>query len=1606
MPPADKVEEAEQYKDADATKVESSQKLLEEISKGGTNPYSYNQGDGGASAATEIDKFIKDKGLPEIKLVDEAADKISVRVLDATRNSERVQTVMPDGRVITQLPGGKTLEFDPKKPPAEQFTLSIPPSTKITDKANPELKNLIEKPLIDPPKTREQKVGDTTITTTAKVYADGHIEETYAYAPADKAKGQKTEAKFYPPGTRPDGLREEAKYAAGDGPTGEGKSERTVKNYDAADGKPARKETQFTSPDTVDPKIKVDKVIAYKTPPGGPDGVGVETTYRKDGAVGRGPDGAERRLSFPATDSKGRLEALVIPGSGPRAQEETQTRFRDGVRESTYKQLEPAQPTDKLSKLVLPGGVTQEKTVGGTVTTEFNPPKEFKIKVPGATPPEQTITGVTKVVFKDGKLTFTPPGPAPAEKPAGTTALDGKPLSAGNTARTGEVLLNGERVGAPVRPDAPVRPGDVTVNPETGLAEKMKIGDKEYKVTRSPDGQLKTISFGSPETTLTREGDKWVISGDKKPSGTPPVLDMDGLKLKVVDGKVVGDIQMNKKGEIYYKTDNGPHRVESIKKPDGTVVSVDFKNYERTEFKPPAMTASQPQFWDGYEWRNGRKTVTGDTTKIEFLPRPGESGFDPNKPSALERTSSPPSNDKAVVKFQAKDNEGKIVDVKTVSADWTAKKQIETEAGPPPKTKELYYDGNGYREGKLTGNTVEFTDNKDGQAVKAKYNADGTVETIYGKPPQEKTVLHDKNGYVSEVRENGKKTQFVRDADGDVRQQVIYGPDGKVKERWERKGPDKAPLMGATVGQEGNARVIGGRTAVGQPGRALPREIGTGSKDDLNTWVRVEKDGAPVSEADRAKPENQRRENVFVTADGAVVREKPPTKPGETKPEIEINDLARGTTETRNSGDTARTFTGPDGTKVEGTRVPSADATKPPEFKWKLPGQAGDGVVGTPTVLRDGQFVVKSVTDKPGSTTGEKITTMTAFDKDGSATLDDKLNPIARRGLDGKVTTIKWEGTPPKPTEVKGPDGKVTHKVERGALRPVEADGTVKPDAPEVTVTKEGKVLEKTTNPANGTIERNAAGIGVVRDDKGVPVRMEKGRPATETWDIATTKDPSTGEVTITKVTKAGTSPAETIAESGPGKGRLKLEDGKILQEGTPGSGRFDNVFAMDGTRRVDTATKRELTVPGKLKLAVDEVKLKPNDYTGNITELADPTKKWELTYDGSKDRNGDVFELKKVKPPGGPEIEFDKGDPKVTQIKLNERTGEIMVTRADNSKTIFMPGDATKYKTEFKPDGSFTSFDKAGNRTQMGRLEGGRVVGPIFQIKEAGGVVSEVTIPGSPAPTVLKAADGPLKVTDDGGIRQIPNSDKTKTVTRYPDGRTVTDSYDSDKDDAEMTGRTVTCRGRTMDFDVNGDGELVLKSVKTGDKAWTDLEPNPAKLIESGPHKGEVALTKAKLPDGTVIVKGPNDELFLSPDGSLVHKRQEVDKTQRTTTYNGDGVRFESVKTNIGTPNETATIVQVQRTPPSTDTVTGFLLGNTSTEMPDAIEAGKPLRPGGPVAAQFDDATGELKITLGTGPTARVFIVNSKGEQFEEKPKPGSTTEKQRVKLTPRPRR
>lgn len=431
----------------------------------------------------------------------------------------------------------------------------------------------------------------------------------------------------------------------------------------------------------------------------------------------------------------------------------------------------------------------------------------------------------------------------------------------------------------------PVGQGDtagvVDINKETGMPTHMKIGDRDYKVEYGPDGKIKSFTGEKPgdppsKIELERGPDgKLVVksaTGDfvDKETGKPKLeglpietqkvveKDADGKDVEVT--KVVGDVHLNKSGDLRYKTGEGPDRHEIVRRANGNIEDYNFKDWKKTVTGPDGKTISE-QAWDGYNWRNFKESADGK--RLEFVPA------DPKKPAFIERETQPgpPPTDKTSIGY---------ADGSKLNCDW--QNGTQTEIAKDGKQTVRHYDGSTYREGTVT-DASKLNDPRTGEPLGkegdklvvfkeepklALKKADGSVITIYSPENQgdKPTVVEkDPAGRVKEV--NGPKGvfQFKHDGDGDISQVTELEADGKtVKQVLTRQGEEKNPGMQEWTGREG-------ANTPRQPADKPPRD--PFKPNGYNSWAVTDGQGKPIN---GGKLENM---NFNTTADGTIRTEKP-----------------------------------------------------------------------------------------------------------------------------------------------------------------------------------------------------------------------------------------------------------------------------------------------------------------------------------------------------------------------------------------------------------------------------------------------------------------------------------------------------------------------------------------------------------------------------------------------------------------------------------------------------------------------------------------------------------------------------------------------------------
>lgn len=424
------------------------------------------------------------------------------------------------------------------------------------------------------------------------------------------------------------------------------------------------------------------------------------------------------------------------------------------------------------------------------------------------------------------------------------------------------------------------RAGVVDVDKETGMPTHMQIGDRDYKVKYGPDGKISSMSVeapGDPPSKLEMErgedGKLIVKSGtgkfapDKDGKVNLEGLPVETLKVKVKDSegkevevtKVVGDVHLNKSGDLRYKTGEGPDRHEVVRRANGNTEDYDFKNWKKTVTGPDGKMIGQ-QAWDGFNWRNFKESQDGK--RIEFVPA------DPKKPAFIERDTQPgpPQSDKTTIGY---------ADGSKMNCDW--QNGTQTEVSKDGKQTVRHYDGSTYREGTQT-DASKLNDPRTGQPLgkegdklvvfkdepkMALKRKDGSVVTMYSPENQgdKPTVVEkDAAGRVTEV--NGPKGtfKFKHDGDGDISQVTELSPDGKIKQVLTRKGDEKNPGMQEWTGREG-------ANTPRQPADKPPRD--QFKPNGYNSWSVTDGEGKPIN---GGKLENM---NFNTTADGTIRTERP-----------------------------------------------------------------------------------------------------------------------------------------------------------------------------------------------------------------------------------------------------------------------------------------------------------------------------------------------------------------------------------------------------------------------------------------------------------------------------------------------------------------------------------------------------------------------------------------------------------------------------------------------------------------------------------------------------------------------------------------------------------
>lgn len=317
------------------------------------------------------------------------------------------------------------------------------------------------------------------------------------------------------------------------------------------------------------------------------------------------------------------------------------------------------------------------------------------------------------------------------------------------------------------------------------IMSALKIGNHEYQAGLGNNGQLGSMSFSAPDGSsyveFRRDANGQLMlsraAGDfQNSNGT---VNFEGIPVKVgPDGQVIGDLSVNSKGELIYKSGTGDDRTSYCRKADGTIVNTDFKNWKRTEISPDGRVSEK--FWDGYEWRQGQMSADGG--RIDFVPP------DPKKPDYVQRDPNG-GTDFTNIHF---------ADGHNYQCQWARHLIKETIPGSPPQERSMYYNGSLYMEAQNVmenqpGNgdtTILFKDPTSIDPTKTIFKADGSMTTVMA---DNTTVEKDPYGFVNSVTGPIGTWQFTRDVNGDVLQanHTYVDAEGKPQNKaFQRKGVD------------------------------------------------------------------------------------------------------------------------------------------------------------------------------------------------------------------------------------------------------------------------------------------------------------------------------------------------------------------------------------------------------------------------------------------------------------------------------------------------------------------------------------------------------------------------------------------------------------------------------------------------------------------------------------------------------------------------------------------------------------------------------------------------------------------------------------------------
>ncbi|MBX9572668.1 MAG: hypothetical protein K2X77_27480 [Candidatus Obscuribacterales bacterium] len=822
------------------------------------------------------------KGDPVSRVASRGLDQVNRVSAEGAKEKQDA----PDAKVNTKI-GNSTLEYNPK----EKSYVLIDDQGKSKpvgddDKIGPNgetLKDLKEKGV----KSEDVKEGGTD----AKqiTYPDGAVRTVLD--PAKVAVGGLSEKTVYPPG-HPDGLKSEQIFKGNDKEPGRAERDFTNRSEVIFESGKVLKVTTIKDAAAGSPATVTDyrnnggpngeaQLAVFKDDPHGRDKASV---FGKDGKVEKyvysfkdghsetlvpRPDGtpAPSEMQFPASegDPRGKTNltykadrvettfenAVNIGGvaiKGVDSLADGTSVFKDAQGRAV--QLNPEQQAaaaalmeKAMHQLTTPRGDRINYMADGSRISEFNVPnppqpgtelirKEFPFARNGALVESKLVPGqdgVDRVVvdtngqkhyFRGNERVTDQQGPGQSDYyvPTGGTDVE---ITFGRDDYAGRMFYNSE----------------------SGIPQRMRIGNRDYTMSYGNDGQLNRMSIQGPNGRIDfergRDGRMMCrnVEGAYKPDANG-ICKLEGLPLRVGrDGQLIGELTLNKKGDLRYKTGDGPERHEYVRRADGTMEHFDIGKWKRTSYGPNGQ-ATKEAFWDGYEWRQGQ--ISADGKRIDFAKEEG-------KPTYVMRQAAegPPPVDRTQHGYDMG---------RTVDADWTSRMQVEKLQGPPEKTTTRFFNGAEYREGTATrtadgGTQVTFNEPGRGMPRETLYGKDGSQ---YSKFADGTEMIKDRNGYVTAIKGPRGNYKFDRDPDGDITRVRQFDEQGQLIDTMLRRGGER------NSGME-NFFARYSVSGIRAPGERPPRDLA--KPTDFNTFVNSRGESVRV--------------NINVTADGTLRREYP-----------------------------------------------------------------------------------------------------------------------------------------------------------------------------------------------------------------------------------------------------------------------------------------------------------------------------------------------------------------------------------------------------------------------------------------------------------------------------------------------------------------------------------------------------------------------------------------------------------------------------------------------------------------------------------------------------------------------------------------------------------